>query len=196
MPLLNRSFQFQLPLNARETRTNDLSVWVSFSIFFTATLAIVFFCCLLRRAYPVQPILRRMNQVPQSSRPPSTNLFANAIAAVALPVSTARSIRVECNNDNIDEEVCPICLEPINIAPASAAACSHLMHVHCWRSWLCKDSSFSCPVCRTSVLQSFKSSPITLTNHLSQLPTSLNVSGPTTTVSQSPPPTQSHRPRQ
>lgn len=46
--------------------------------------------------------------------------------------------------------VCAVCLEPL-CDMLAAGDCHHWMHAQCLKTWLRKDTSRSCPVCRAAV---------------------------------------------
>ena len=69
-----------------------------------------------------------------------TNLSAN--------LEDLNSFIVE--NEKKDES-CPVCLEPIGNQPVSTGQCLHLCHTSCMKSWLAKDRTVSCPVCRVTL---------------------------------------------
>lgn len=56
--------------------------------------------------------------------------------------------------EELGEEDCPICLEPLrntdSMDCASETACGHRFHARCGKKWLKKDTS--CPVCRTILM--------------------------------------------
>lgn len=49
------------------------------------------------------------------------------------------------------DDPCPVCLEPIGDQPVSTGQCLHLCHTSCMKSWLAKDRTVSCPVCRVTL---------------------------------------------
>ena len=52
--------------------------------------------------------------------------------------------------NELGEEVCPVCLEQLNMQKVSCGPCSHYVHTECLKRWLSKDKSKSCPVCRAN----------------------------------------------
>lgn len=59
------------------------------------------------------------------------------------------------------DEVCPICLDSLENESVSKGECSHIAHTSCLLSWLAKAkdlTSMTCPVCRSTFSDSFKSS--------------------------------------
>ncbi|CAN8062703.1 unnamed protein product [Agarophyton chilense] len=61
--------------------------------------------------------------------------------------------KFEAANDE-KHQSCAICLEQLQEEPVSAGQCLHLMHNNCLTSWLNKDASSNCPVCRVRIEES------------------------------------------
>lgn len=73
-------------------------------------------------------------------------------ATSALATSRTAAFHTAPEDDLSDEE-CPICLEPLaddDAGQAVETACGHRFHRNCGREWLKKD--VSCPVCRMRIL--------------------------------------------
>lgn len=135
---------------------HDNGVWIGLG-----TVTIVIFitflvCCFLRLKYPIR-MSSRYGQGSIASGPsqPSSYSLSSAIAAVAIPHSTLPVPTQRQNDENyqVRDDLCPVCLEAIGKEPASAAPCYHVLHIRCWRAWLGKDATLSCPVCRRNILQ-------------------------------------------
>lgn len=135
---------------------HDNAVWIGLGSVFIAIFITFLVCCFLRFKYPIR-MSSRYGQGSIASRPsqPSSHSLSSSIAAVATPLSTILVPTQRQNDENcqVRDDLCPVCLDAIGEEPASVAPCYHVLHIRCWRAWLGKDATLSCPVCRRNIFQ-------------------------------------------
>lgn len=69
--------------------------------------------------------------------PPKPNFNITQLPEVPLPFE-------------LENSACAICLEPLQLSAVAKGPCEHVLHKKCFSSWLARDASSSCPICRAS----------------------------------------------
>lgn len=119
-----------------------------FAIFFMLTFFVgilLYFC--------VRRLSLRRNAAPTSTsgsrpQPPPPTLNKEKRSEDVMKELPEFDLKEENQN-----ETCPICLDLLNDNDRSitAGSCLHGMHRDCLHTWLVKDPSLSCPICRRSL---------------------------------------------
>lgn len=168
---------------------HDSVLWIALG---TVTIAIIFvflLCCFLRVIYPIRQTSRHLSRAPTSVTNPSADY---EIPPVADPLRVLL-LRSQLKHGDIlpkpETTSCAVCLDPIGKQQSAAAPCNHVLHVQCWKAWLEKDDTHSCPICRGYVFRTDKTpqssiQSIPLTSDTTSVPLPFQTEHPSTAASQ------------
>lgn len=157
-------------------RAHDNKIWIAIGTVTIVIFVMFLLCCFLRLRYPRRgsgTFISGTQQSPSLSNSSST-------AAIPTPPATIPAPPQHQNSDNcqVRDDICPVCREDIGEEPTSAAPCNHVLHIRCWQTWLTKDATLRCPVCRGHIFRNNREprSSYRLASTLSYFNTSLTSS--------------------